>query len=343
MKRALVLFLLVATTAHANVWDEAIRRGKPDPAQDKYDSELRDGDEHALLANTRGSSKAEVTHQLELAIASYKAAAMAKPSEGEPWYRIGRVLYSFHIECNDSSLPRMLASPLCNPDPRAFKRKEAEEIIKAWDEFEKRTPLDPRLSVGAFGDSEVLFRRAILHTKLATKAHLEGAAVDYEKILARQDLGEGASENVVGNLAETYMMLGRLEESIETYREALRGAADTSTWYGFAVALDRDERTEQALEVIQSLGREQRDQFHLNVLKGQTFFVPEGEKHYYFALSDEAFGFDDEAIDNWKKFIASGAHPRYQPRAKAHLEALMKKRRGNNKIPFEAPWRGLLR
>lgn len=341
MKRALVL-LLVATTAHANVWEEAIRRGKPDAAQDKYESEMRDGDEHALLANTRGSSKSEVAHQLELAIASYKAAAAAKPDEGEPWYRIGRVLYSFHIECNDSLVPRMLASPLCNPDPRSFKRKEAEQVIMAWNEFEKRAPLDPRLSVGAFGDSEILFRRAILHTKLATPAHLEGAAADYEKILARQDLGEGAAENVVGNLAETYMMLGRLEDSIEMYRDALRGAADTSTWYGFAVALDRDERSEQALEVIQSLGREQRDQFHLRVLRGDTFFVPEGEKHYYFALSDEAFGFDDEAIENWKKFIASGAHPRYQPRAKAHLEALMKKKR-NNKTPFEAPWRGLLR
>ena len=138
-------------------------------------------------------------------------------------------------------------------------------------------------------------------------------------------------------------MLGRVEDAIEMYREALRGAADTSTWYGFAVALDRDERTEQALEVIQSLGREQRDQFHLRVLRGDTFFVPEGEKHYYFALSDEAFGFDDEAIDNWKKFIASGAHPLYQPRAKAHLEALMKKKRNTPKIPFEAPWRGMLR
>jgi hypothetical protein len=79
------------------------------------------------------------------------------------------------------------------------------------------------------------------------------------------------------------------------------------------------------------------------VLRGDTFFVPEGEKHYYFALSDEAFGFDEEAIDNWKRFIASGAHPQYQPRAKAHLEALMKKKRGNTKIPFEAPWRGILR
>lgn len=342
MKRALVL-LLVASTAQANVWDDAIHRGKPDPAQDKYESEMRDGDEHSLLANTRGAARKEILHELQLATASYKAAAAAKPNEGEPWFRIGRLVYSFYLECNDNVVPRMFASPLCNPDPRAFDRLHAEEVIMAWNEFEKRAPLDPRFGVGAFGESEILFRRAILHTKLATKSHLEGAAADYEKILARQDLGEGAAENVVGNLAETYMMLGRLEDAVETYRDALRGAADTSTWYGFAVALDRDERTQQALEVIQSLGREQRDQFHLRVLRGDTFFVPEGEKHYYFALSDEAFGFDDEAIDNWKKFIDSGAHPQFQPRAKAHLDALLKKKRNPNKVPFEPPWRGILR
>lgn len=344
MKRAALLLLLVASAAHANVWDDALRHGAPDPAQDKYDSEMKDGDEHVLLANTRGTSKKEVLHQLENAIISYKAAAAAKPNEGEPWFRLGRLLYSFYFECSDvQNVPPMLRSPLCNADVRTFDRKRAEETIGYWDEFEKRAPLDPRTSV-VLGDSDILFHRAILHTKLATPDHLKAAAVDYEKILARQDLGEGAAENVVGNLAETYMMLNRMEESIEMYKEALRGASNTSTWYGFAVALDRDERGQQALEVIQSLGREQRDAFHLTVIKGDTFFVPEGEKFYYFALSDEAFGFDDEAIDNWKRYIDSGAHPQFQPRAKAHLEALLvKKKHKGPAVPFEPPWRGILR
>ena len=343
MKRAALLVLLVANVAHANVWDDALRRGTPDAAQDKYDSEMRDGDEHTLLANTRGTTKKEVLHQLQLAITSYKAAAAAKPNEAEPYFRLGRLIYSFYFECTDVyQIPSSLRPPTC-PDPRAgLDKNHAEEVIGYWNEAEKRAPLDPRLSVTAFGESEILFRRAILHTKLATKSHLEAAASDYEKILAREDLGEGAAENVVGNLAETYMMLGKLEDAIEMYREALRGASDTSTWYGFAVALDRDERGRQALEVIQSLGKDQRDAFHLKVIKGDTFFVPEGEKFYYFALSDEAFGFDDEAIDNWKRFIDSGAHPQFQPRAKAHLEALMKKKR-KSPVPFDPPWRGILR
>ena len=347
MKRlALLTCVLVASTAQANVWDRAIDADKPERvAEDKYESEMRQGDEHTMLANAKSAAEPEVKRQLKLAIASYKAAAAAKPNEGEPYFRIGKVLYSFYFDCSDRWSSQS-APMTCKADK--FDKDRAAEIIAAWDAFEARAPLDPRMSVGpfggAFGDDEILFDRAILHTRLATKQHLQAAAADYEKILARFDGDNGATSRVLGNLAETYMMLGRMEESLETYREALRGSSDTSTWYGYAVALDRDESTRQALEIIRSLGRDQRDHFYASVtmLGGGTFFVPEGEKYYYFALSDEAFGFETEAIDNWQRFIRSGAHPEFQPRAKAHLDALniKKKRRA---IPIEPPWPDLFR
>jgi tetratricopeptide (TPR) repeat protein len=343
MMRALasiIALALGATAAHGNVWEHALATDDRDAARETYESELRKGDEHALLANNRGIAIKEVKHHLGVAIASYEAAAAARPTAGEPYFRLGRLLYSFYFECQDAA-QRFNWSPLC--DPRQFSRARALEVIEAWDAFELRAPLDPRLSVGAFGETEILFRRAILHTKLGTTQNLAAAAREYEKILARQDSGsDAASEHIVGNLAETYMMLGRLEEAVEMYREALRGAADTSTWYGFAVALDRDERTQQALDVIRSLGRDQRDLFHTRVIKGDTFFVPEGEKYYYFALVDEALGLDEDAIGYWQKFIASGAHPRYQPRAKAHLDALLKKKR-KSPLPIDPPWGRLLR
>ena len=344
IRAALLAVVLATSTAFAGVtvWDRAT-----DPAtsarsaQDTYDTKMREGDEHALQANMQSASYKEIKDQVQRAAAAYREAAAAKPSAGEPYFRIGMLLYSFYFDCGDS-FARPQRSMLC--DTRTFDRKRAEEVIAAWDAFEARSPLDPRLSVGAFGDSEILFERAILHTKLATKAHLEAAAKDYEKILARHDGSDGAAERVLGNLAETYMMVGRMEEALETYREALRGGSDTSTWYGYAVALDRDESSRQALEIIRSLGREERDRFYLNVNgpRAQTFFVPEGEKYYYFALVDEAFGFDEEAIDNWRRFIASGAHPEFQPRAKAHLDALsIKKKR--KALPIESPWPELFR
>jgi tetratricopeptide (TPR) repeat protein len=333
--RSLVLAaVLVATSAQANVWDDAVGQGKPErAAQEAYDAAMRQGDEHALQASASNVSYRMVKMQLQLAVEAYQAAAAARPTAAEPYYRIGTLLHSFYFDCTD--VPRTLVSPLCNPN--SFNRERARQVIEAWDAFEARAPLDPRLSVGAFGENEILFERAILHTKLATKKDLEAAASDYEKMLARHD-GSDAAERVLGNLAETYMMVGRMEDALETYRQAVRAGSDTSTWYGYAVALDRDESTRQALDIIRSLGRDQRDAFSSAVRGGGTFFVPEGEKYYYFALVDEALGSFDDAIEEWKLFIASRAHPQFQPRAKAHLDALLKKRKDKPPASTPLPW-----
>jgi hypothetical protein len=74
------------------------------------------------------------------------------------------------------------------------------------------------------------------------------------------------------------------------------------------------------------------------VMEGRTFFVPRGEEYYYFALAHEAFDENEEAIEYWEKYIQSGAHPEFQPRAKAHLATLSAKR---HTIP-KAPWQELL-
>jgi tetratricopeptide (TPR) repeat protein len=336
--KSVFILLLVAATAHANVWQRAIDRGSPDPAQDLYDSEMKTGDELAMQANAKGASLKVIRQLVDHAVQSYRNAAQAKPNAAEPYYRIGRVLYSFYFECDDVVVPSMNISPLCYHDITLFDRKRAQQVIDAWNEFEKRAPLDPRLSVH-LGETEILFKRAILETKLISKDHLEAAARDYEKILARSDTGvDGSDDTVWSNLAETYMMLGRLDDAIDMYQEAIRRGPSTSTMYGLAVALDRDERSEAAREVIQSQGMVALQAFHDSVMRGRTFFVPRGEEYYYFALAHEAFDDVDEAIEYWQKYIQSGAHPEFQPRAKAHLAALAAKR---HPIP-RAPWDDLL-
>ena len=97
MKHMIVAIVLVAGVADANVWQKAIERGKPDPAQDIYESELKTGDELAIQANTHGSSPANVRSLVEHAAMSYRNAADAKPNEGEPYFRLGRLLYSFYF------------------------------------------------------------------------------------------------------------------------------------------------------------------------------------------------------------------------------------------------------
>ncbi|MEJ7597643.1 MAG: tetratricopeptide repeat protein [Kofleriaceae bacterium] len=314
---------------HADVWKRAIQ-GSQDPAKELYDDAMREGDEAVLLANTQSASLKQIKTSVTAAIAAYRKAAAARPKLGEPHYRIATTLHSFYLENCASPQHQFLgvtSSPLRDCDnPQAMNVAVAKETIAAWNAFEAREPLDPRLGVGE--GSSILFERAILHTKLGTKADWEAAVQDYLRYLDR--IGDPQSEEAAvawGNLAETYMMLGKMNESIDAYREAVRHASDASTFYGYAVALDRDERIQQAHALVLKQGRESYLHFSDRVSSGTTFFVPEGEEEYYYALIEEAWGNVAQSITHWRRFIRSGAHPQFHPRAKHHLDSLLAKQR----------------
>lgn len=318
-------WLFAASVARADVWQDAIRGG-PEPSRELYERHLREGDEHVLMADSRQITKAEIVRQVNLAVQAYKAAAAARPNEGEPWFRIATTLNSFYLQsCGEFQTMR---SPLrdCPGLPGRINAPIAEQVVRAWQEFEKRSPLDPRLSPTAdprLADSP-LFERALLHTKLGTKEHIAEAARLYELAIRRSSSAD-TSETVWSNLAETYMMLGRLEDAIEAYRQ-IRSVADVSTMYGVAVVLDRSGRSDKALEIIRAQGKEKYEEFQTRVRSGATFFVPYEETFYYLALAEEAFGNHARASEYFHMFIRSGAHPQYQPRAREHIDALGKKR-----------------
>jgi tetratricopeptide (TPR) repeat protein len=276
---------------------------------------MQEGDDQASRADAESlASLRDLKQAVASAVQAYRNAAFARPDAAEPYFRIASVLYEFYFGCG---LDR--ASPLCDVHGLSSKAR-AEETIAAWDAFEARAPLDPRVA-------EFLFARAILHTRLATPAHLEAAAADYQHILRRaESMPDSGLEEVYGNLGETHMMLGRLDEAIDAYREAVGRGGKISTVYGLAVALDRDDRGAQARDAILGLGREAVLKFKEDVGIGTTFFVPAGEVNYYYALIDESYGFDDAAIEAWDLYLKSGAHPQYQPRARAHRDALLKRR-----------------
>ncbi len=335
MSRALAAAVLAVASLSAqasadgrrpDVWQRAIDPTVAEAAIDVYQRELRDGDDHVHQAASRSSSVVAIRDQVQRAIEAYRRAALAQPSAAEPHFRIGMVLWSFYLQNCDPD-PRFghTTSPLADCSaPDAINRPIAEQAIKAWDTFEARAPLDPRLSGGL---GSLLFSRAIIHTKLATPAHLAAAARDYEAIIQRTD-GKGEVMSLVwGNLAETYMMLGRLDDAIDAYKEALRHGGRIATWYGLAVALDRDGRGALARDVVLGQGPAGYRLFRSDVLSRDTFFVPHGEVFYYYALAEEAFGLHDEALEHWNQFVASGAHPHYQPRAREHIDAILARRR----------------
>ncbi len=335
MTRALLVsILLAAATAHANVWEHAIGGDLSEAQLATFNEFMTRGDEAVGQATGRSVSLSEIKAQLRRAEDFYRKAAAVRPSSPEPYYRIAELLHSFYF-CDDGG-PYLQAPPI-TCDRNLTDMAIARRVIDAWDKFEQLAPLDPRVT-------ELLTERAILHTKLVVdtpngRAHLEAAAHDYKAYLDRNDAaGLPRSEVAVGNLAETYMMLGDLDQAITLYGEAVRAGSTPSIVYGLAVALDRDGRADQARELIVDSGVSSFEIYRKEFRDHQVFYVPAGEEHYYLALIFEAFGEVEEAIDHWQRYIASGAHPEFQPRAKEHLQALDKQRKKPNRSAIEPPW-----
>ncbi|MEO8705762.1 MAG: hypothetical protein ABI867_37370 [Kofleriaceae bacterium] len=339
MRKLLVLVVLSFTAlrggASADVWQRSL---DPRPDPDPFELWMAKGDEAAISANSKSISLQQIRKDLDVALEAYRAAAKANPKSGEPHYRLGMMLHSFFFDCDPNSLTAP-PPPTCQRNARIDDR--AREVVEAWDAFEARAPLDPRVN-------DILLQRALLRTKLVMskpgdKTLLEGALKDYQALLDRSDgLLKHTAFLVLGNLAETHMMLGQLEQSIDVYKEAVNAGGRTSTIYGLAVALDRDERGSQATTLIRDQTFEEFENFEREFEQGSVFYVPAGEEHYYFALAQEAFGNFDEAIVHWKDYIKSGAHPQYQPRAKEHLDALLAKKNLRWRAPIvRDPLRGM--
>jgi len=324
---ALGVVLGVAALAHASVWDRAALSPEDENARDLYDARMLEGDTATLSSTIQSANIATTVAAIKRAEAAYRAAAKQRPREGEPYFRIGNLIYEMHFDC-DQLMSRL---PTCGAGLATPERMQV--AVEAWDEFEKRAPLDPRVG-------EILLKRAILNTKLVNgtatdKVHLAAAARDYQAALDRSDglAGTNGDEQLLGNLAETYMMLGRLDDAVATYLRAVTvGAARVSTVYGLAVALDRDGSGDQALRRIQEQGTQGFDAFDKEYHRGAVFFVPAGEANYYFALASEAFGNYGAALEYWNRYLTSGAHPEFQPRAREHVDQLHKKR-----VRAEAP------
>jgi tetratricopeptide (TPR) repeat protein len=198
-------------------------------------------------------------------------------------------------------------------DSKLYKR-----ILKHWHAFEDADPLDPRLT-------QILFDRAILHTKLATEEDLRASILDYEALLERGDVGPNLAITL-GNLAESYMMVGDLEQSIETYRAAVKETSELGPIFGLAVAYDRDGQGVLARELIRELGDERYLAWVQDVSSGQTFYVPDGEVYYYEALANDALGRPKDSARYWQLYLDSGAHPIYQGRARDNLKAVKAKK-----------------
>jgi tetratricopeptide (TPR) repeat protein len=289
-----------------------------------YDKAMRLGDGYAVRAaseirpRVRGYPPVRPTvTQLSLAeraLKAYEDAAKADPTKGEPHYRAA-VVINAHWLANESHYSPMLAP-------------HARRAVHHWQEFERLAPLDPRVRA-------MLNTRTLVRTKLASDKDFEHALADYERLMRlspSDSLIADEAARRLSNMAEIYMMLGRLDEAITRYKESLDYAHEPSHALGLAVALDRDGQRVKAREVARTYFSESawaRFKYHLE--EDLVFFVPPGEVYYYDGLIHEVFDMPSEAIDRYRSFIRSGAHPQFQARARENIEDLRKQIQKNKK------------
>lgn len=266
----------------------------------------------ALLTPLLREGAAQNHGQLRLAamnsaLANFKAAVKASPrrAEGHQW--LGKALY-------------MMANMVVAGGPDGAPHDPA-GMKAAAASFTRARELDPTL----LEDFDIAFEMAIINS---SAGKLERAVMEYERaeriVSASGDRSQDKRRRraqVLGNAAECLMGLGRLEEAIQRYQEALTiGYGTELTHWGLAVALDRDEQQDKALSHARRAMS--RDRFMKTLTGSGVFFVPAGELHYYYAVGHMAAGKQELARRSFEAFLAKLPDSQWASRARVHLDQL---------------------
>ncbi len=263
--------------------------------------------------STEAKTKEKRKQKLEAARDAFKEATQISPKKYSGWFMLGKVYY------------------------------ELERMPEAIKTFLQARRLNPKL-----GDRyTIAFSLGIAYSKIG---QFENAIAEYERaesILSQKSVNnhDFAEQRATlnGNAAESLMALGRLDEAIQRYREALTYTPDNPllSW-GLAVAYDRDEQISRALEQAQFALANDPD---MKTLTGPyVFFIPEGDVHYYFALGAWARGDMSNAEKHWKLFIQKLPSSQWVFRAQAHLYQLgltdKSRKKGTRLAPTPKPEKG---
>jgi TonB family protein len=273
------------------------RKGEPD-----FWSNIADpGRKRFLLAHGRGrglydaaeSMRSPVLRRrtLEDALAAFQEANRHSPTNADGWLSTGRTLYE--LDRNKEAIVAFNKVRRLNPD--------------FADDYSIAFSLGIAYSkIGAFETAVQEYDRAV--RTLVTRGQGNPDARDRQAILQ-------------ANAAESLMALGRLDEAIQRYQEALSlQPGHALAWWGLAVALDRDEQTSKAFEAATRALTGDAD-MHVLTSKG-VFFTPVGDIHYYYALGKLAKGDRAGAKHELEEFLRALPKSAWAPRARAHLARL---------------------
>lgn len=228
---------------------------------------------------------------LEDALAAFQEANRHSPTNADGWFWTGKALYELD---------------------------RSKEAIVA---FYKVRRLNPDFA----DDYSIAFKLGIACSKIGA---FEVAVQEYDRavrIQATRGQGNPEARNnqsiLQANAAESLMALGRLDEAIQRYQEALSlQSGHTLAWWGLAVALDRDEQTSKAFEAATRALSGDAD---MRALTSEgVFFIPVGDIHYYYALGKLAKGDRAGAKHEFEEFLRTLPRSAWATRARAHLARL---------------------
>jgi tetratricopeptide (TPR) repeat protein len=312
LRAAAALAALVALVAPAAADDELDFDWADATVESEKDVEFR-----TLMRRARDliqrASEAMPREGPDLAIRAAETLARAsalRPRDPTPHFMAAETIYGWDLEIKNAE-------------------KWLARGVHHYSEFIRLAPRDPRLS-------RALFNRSIMLTKQAGTKDLEAkfkaALADYERQLAmldqvspdgdtRRDLGR-----ILSNAAELYMGVGDLDTAIEMYLEALHFHDYNLYKYGLAIALDRDGQRGKAHDILREVLANPDERERLSINRQGVFFVPEGDKSYYFALIWEVRGDFRKAADYYRRFIAALPDSPYIERARESLAEVANKR-----------------
>jgi TonB family protein len=228
---------------------------------------------------------------LEDALAAFSEACRASPRNTAAWFFKGRVLMD---------LERM------KPAIAALRR--ARRLDASYNAYS--LAFDLGIAYSKTGS----FERAVLEYDRAERVLLASG----ERLQATR----GRRSVLNGNAAEALMALGRLDEAIQRYREALSqgGANRTLIRWGLAVAYDRDEQVSKAM--AEARAAITADPGMRELTRDSVFFIPQGDIHYYFGLGNLVQGKVEESKKHWQMFLDKLPKNQWAFRARAHLAEL---------------------
>lgn len=131
---------------------------------------------------------------------------------------------------------------------------------------------------------------------------------------------------ILGNSAEALMAMGKLDDAIRRYALAESiDRSDQATLHalGLAVAYDRDGQVQKSRDAV---ARALAADPGLRLFQGDdVFFVPDGDRHYYWGLIHEALDSRDDALRSFRQFLDELPTSRYAARARSHMDDLKRR------------------